>query len=153
MATYPGTGGDDTIVGSSFRDKLFGKGGDDTLKGGGGDDKIIGGRGDDNIAGGKGDDKIIGGKGDDVLKGNKGEDTFVFGKNSGDDVIKDFDVGKDVLEFNNIKGFKNPQDVIDAAKQVGNDVVIDLGDGNSITLKKVDLDDLKKNPGDHFDVH
>ena len=135
MVTKAGTAKDDTLVGTNFKDKLFGKGGDDTLKGK------------------DGNDLLSGDKGDDVLTGGKGADTFVFASGSGKDTITDFDVKKDVIEIaKGINGIKKPADVLDHAKQKGEDVVIDLGGGNKITLKGVDLKDLKKNPGDHFDI-
>lgn len=112
----------------------------------------------DRLHGGTGRDTLIGGTGNDLLTGDdKGGrafgDIFVFGKNSGKDIITDFQVGKDVLEiFKGLNGIRKPADVIDHAHQKGKHVVIDLGDGNKITLKNVDLDDLKKNPADHFEV-
>jgi Ca2+-binding RTX toxin-like protein len=51
------------------------------------------------LNGGAGDDVIIGGAGDDQLIGGSGFDTFVFGKNTGHDTIKDFNVHEDVLAF------------------------------------------------------
>ncbi|MGV3551524.1 hypothetical protein [Rhizobium sp.] len=135
MATFMGDSGKDTFVGTKNNDKLWGMGGNDTL------------------SGGKGNDKIDGGKGNDTLTGGDGKDTFFFGKGSGKDIITDFDVKKDVLEIaKGLNGIKKAADVLDHAKQVGKDVVINLGGGNKITLKKVDLDDLKKSPGKHFDV-
>lgn len=134
MATK-GTNGNDKLVGTNKSDKLWGLGGNDK------------------IDGGKGNDKIDGGKGNDRLTGGDGADTFIFGKKSGKDIITDFDVKKDVLEIaKGLNGIKTPKDVLKNAEQKGKDVVIDLGGGNKITLKKVDLDDLKKNPGDHFDI-
>jgi serralysin len=135
MATNIGTSKNDEIIGKAFKDKLFGKGGDDILSGKGGNDILDGGTGNDKLTGGE------------------GSDTFVFAKNSGKDVITDFDVKKDVIEISKgINGIKKAADVLDHAKQVGKNVVIDLGDGNKITLKDVEISDLKKNPGDHFDI-
>jgi Ca2+-binding RTX toxin-like protein len=135
MATNKGTSGDDVLIGKSFKDKLFGYEGNDTLKGN------------------DGADTLDGGEGNDKLTGGEGKDTFVFAKDSGKDTITDFDVKKDVIEITKgLNGIKKASDVLDHAKQVKKDVVIDLGDGNKITLKGVDLKDLKKDPGDHFDV-
>jgi Ca2+-binding RTX toxin-like protein len=149
MATIGG-GGDGVINGSEIRDKIIGGGGDDTIRGAGGNDKLIGGRGHDRIVGGEGNDKLTG----DGKDSGTYADTFVFGANSGKDVITDFEVGKDMLEIaKGLNGIKSASDVFDHAKQKGNDVVIDLGGGNKITLKNVDLDDLKKHPADdHFDI-
>lgn len=135
MATNVGDNGKDKIIGLDTKDKLLGKGGNDTLLGNGGNDKLDGGTGNDKLTGGE------------------GADTFIFGKNSGKDVVTDFDVTKDILEIaKGLNGIKKPADVLDHAVQKGKDVVIDLGGGNKITLKKVDLDDLKDNPKDHFHI-
>lgn len=147
MATIGG-GGDGEINGSGIKDKIFGGGGDDLIRGFGGDDKLVGGNGKDRIIGGEGNDKMTG-DGDDGTFA----DTFVFGQNSGKDVITDFEVGKDMLEIaRGLNGITSADDVISHATQKGKDVVIDLGDGNKITLKHVNLDDLTANPDDHFDV-
>jgi Ca2+-binding RTX toxin-like protein len=138
MATN-GTNKDDTIIGTKFKDKLFGLGGDDKIKGQDGADTIDGGKGNDTLTGDKGDSY---------------KDTFVFGKDSGKDVITDFDVKKDIIEIaKGLHGIKKASDVLKHADQKGKDVVIDLGGGNKITLKNVDIDDLKKHPGDHFDIN
>jgi Ca2+-binding RTX toxin-like protein len=136
MATWKGTSKDETHHGTKIADKLWGMGGDDKLFGEGGNDKLDGGNGDDKLTGGT------------------GKDTFVFSKhNSGKDVVTDFDIKKDVLQIaKGTNGIKKASDVLDHAKQHGKDVIIDLGHGNKITLKDVDLGDLKKHPGDHFDI-
>lgn len=146
MATVIGGGGDNTIDGSNEADLLGGGKGDDIVRGLGGDDVL---------RGGKGNDRLIGGEGDDVLNGGKGnyQDVFVFGPNSGQDVVADFQVGKDKLEISKgLNNIKKPSDVLDHATQQGKDVVIDLGDGNTITLKDVKLKDLLDKPKDHFDI-
>lgn len=135
MVTKVGSAKADTIGGSKFKDQLFGQGGNDKLKG---------------FAGA---DVLVGGKGNDVLTGGVGKDTFVFSKGDGKDVITDFDVKKDILEIaKGTNGIKKAADVLKHASQHGKDVVIDLGGGNKITLKDVKLGDLKKHPGDHFDI-
>ena len=149
MATIGG-GGDGVLNGSDIKDKIFGGAGDDVIRGFGGNDKLSGDAGKDRLVGGEGDDKLTG----DGKDGGSFADTFVFGKDSGKDIITDFEVGKDMLEIaKGLNGIKSPEDVFDHAKQKGHDVVIDLGHGNKITLKNVDLDDLKKSPADeHFDI-
>jgi Ca2+-binding RTX toxin-like protein len=144
LATNIGTNGNDKIIGKSFADMLFGKGGNDFLSGRGGDDTIIGGRGAD---------KISGGTGNDVMTGGAGPDRFVFGTGSGKDIIKDFSVTKDVLLIpKGLNGINKPGDVLKHAIQKGSDVVIDLGGGNTVKLKGVDLDSLKDHPSDHFGI-
>lgn len=134
MATKIGTGGDDTIIGTKFKDLLFGKGGDDRIFGNGAADKING------------------GNGNDKMTGDAGADRFVFGNGSGRDIITDFSVGDDILQ---IKSGVNGSTITDGASalanavQKGDDVVIKLGDGNTIKLKNVNLGDLT---ADDFDI-
>ncbi len=99
---------DDRLLGSRDRDTLNGFAGDDLvkggrgrdgLKGGGEDDVLQGGRGEDALNGGHGDDRLNGGRGDDTLRGGQGEDVFVFWKGAGDDVIRDFENGQDLIRI------------------------------------------------------
>jgi Ca2+-binding RTX toxin-like protein len=148
MATWKGTNGDDVRHGD------FGKNLKDKLWGAGGDDQLFGGKSKDHLDGGGGNDQLTGGAGNDRLTGGDKHDTFIFGHNSGHDVVTDFDVKKDVLQIaHGLNGIKKPADVLDHAHQTkAGDVVIDLGHGNKITLKNVSLDDLKHHPNDHFDI-
>ncbi|WJM91720.1 retention module-containing protein [Pseudomonas brenneri] len=74
--------GNDTLLGGSGDDILFGQGGNDYLDGG---------KGNDILLGGTGNDTLIGGKGNDILIGGTGADTFVWrAGDTGNDVIKDF---------------------------------------------------------------
>ena len=118
--------GDDFVIGAKGDDRLFGYNGDDTLKGGSGNDKLYGGRkndlllgqgGDDNLIGGKGNDELFGGggqdrliggdgrdrldggSGNDKLTGGNGRDVFVLSRNSGSDIVTDFQRGADVFEL------------------------------------------------------
>jgi VCBS repeat-containing protein len=61
--------------------------------------KIQGNPGDDILIGGGGDDILIGSQGNDVMTGGGGNDLFVFGAQSGVDVITDFQIGHDHLEL------------------------------------------------------
>ncbi|WP_458729885.1 retention module-containing protein [Pseudomonas brenneri] len=74
--------GNDTLLGGSGDDILFGQGGNDYLDGG---------KGNDILLGGTGSDTLIGGQGNDILIGGTGADTFVWrAGDTGNDVIKDF---------------------------------------------------------------
>ncbi|MDX2319161.1 MAG: calcium-binding protein, partial [Moritella sp.] len=93
-----GQGGDDTLTGGID---------DDTLIGGIGDDTLIGGIGDDTLIGGIGDDTLIGGIGSDILTGGEGHDVFTWHLSSlsdvvQQDVITDFKLGEDKLDFTEI---------------------------------------------------
>ncbi|MBR2179215.1 MAG: calcium-binding protein [Selenomonadaceae bacterium] len=91
-----------------------------------GDDTITGGNGNDSINGGAGDDLIIGGSGNDTLTGGNGSDTFVCSSEDGNDVIKDYTVGEDVIILS--KG------TITGSYLDGSDVVLNIGSG-SIKIK------------------
>jgi hypothetical protein len=86
---------------------------------------------------------------DDVISFGEGNETLVIGKGNGRDVITDFDLVHDTLDFSEL-GFDSFEDVINAAKEVGvvltgnKGVFIDLGDGNSITLDGLSIEDLSK---------
>ena len=141
MATITGTNKNDILDAddgvTDFQDFLFGKQGKDELFGLGGDDFLNGGQGKDELTGGE------------------GNDTFVLTKGSGKDTIMDFEIGSDVIQIakGGMKGIKSPADVLDKAKQLKNgDIEINLGKGTKIILKNVDLDELKKNPNDHFEI-
>jgi D-alanyl-D-alanine carboxypeptidase len=94
-----GDHGADIISGGRGDDWLDGGNGDDLLRGGRGDDQLSGGTDDDVLRGGRGNDTLDGGEGDDILVGGRGADTFVFGTNSGDDVIRNFESGKDQIDL------------------------------------------------------
>jgi Ca2+-binding RTX toxin-like protein len=171
-----GLGSNDSVRGDAGNDRLFGGDGDDRISGGSGDDGLNGGAGkdalfgnagndrlfgnfnDDKLSGGDGADELSGGVGNDTLRGDvaggsKSADLFIFAKNSGKDVVVDFDVDRDILQISKgLNKISTAADVIKKSSQVGDDVVINLGDGNKITLKDVKLADLKDKPGDHFDV-
>ena len=99
----------------------------------------------DVLAGGSGDDRIEGRGGDDILSGGLGNDQFVFGSNTGNDTVTDFDLIDDALVL---------QDGIAAAgtseQDVNGDGTLDIilafDDGGSVTLLGVsgltDPDDL-----------
>ena len=108
-----GAGGDDT---------LKGRGGDDMLSGGGGADRLVGGRGDDALFGGDGDDRLIGGKGDDMLNGGDGADRFIFGINTGEDVIDDlnFEEG-DAIKFRGEPLIDSDEDLMAFASALNED--------------------------------
>ncbi|WP_447737624.1 retention module-containing protein [Pseudomonas laurentiana] len=87
--------GSDFLSGGNGNDILFGQGGIDTLDGGKGNDILLGGTGNDNL---------IGGQGNDILIGGSGGDTFVWkAGDTGNDVIKDFNMGeKDKIDLSDL---------------------------------------------------
>lgn len=94
-----GGSGDDTMTGDIGTDTLYGGSGEDLLFGGDQGDLLFGGSGIDTLDGGTGDDVLHSGSGDDILIGGAGADVFDFGRNSGNDVITDFEDGSDILDL------------------------------------------------------
>jgi Ca2+-binding RTX toxin-like protein len=93
---FPGTDGDDKLLGlagmdlmngGAGNDYLDGGAGNDTLDGGTGNDTLYGGAGSDNLIGGAGDDYLDGGYGNDRMDGGAGNDTYVVDSKA--DVITD----------------------------------------------------------------
>ena len=89
-----------------------------------------------------GNDILNGGAGNDDLYGSVGDDTFVFDQEFGWDIVRDFNGGVnggDVLDFSANSLISNYSQVLAAAYQVNANTVIDLGDGNKITLVSTDM--------------
>ncbi len=111
-------------------------------------DTFNGTRGKDTLNGTDGHDVFKGKAGNDKLNGMEGSDTFIFKTNWDKDLIKDFDaVGSDhdVLNLHGLKSVKSWSDLRHHhMEQHGNNVVIDGGHGDVITLKGVDIHDLGK---------
>lgn len=122
----------ENIEGSAFNDSLAGDAGDN---------RIVGNDGADIIQGLGGADQIIGGGGADNSTGGAGDDIFLFFKGHGADTINDFVAGAASDDAVRLFGFGATLDsfaeVMAATTQVGADAVIDLGAGDTITLKNV----------------
>ncbi|GJE59121.1 hypothetical protein MPOCJGCO_1208 [Methylobacterium trifolii] len=88
--TFLAFGGNDTVSGGGGNDVLFGNQGDDVLFGNLGNDTLFGGQGADTLYGGQGNDLLFGDLGNDVLSGDLGADRYVFGQNSGIDLVLGF---------------------------------------------------------------
>ncbi|MEZ5715567.1 MAG: calcium-binding protein [Paracoccaceae bacterium] len=166
-----GGDGNDIVIGGTGRDTLYGEADDDILRGNGGFDTVdggdgndfvaggaqadlvLGGAGDDTVQGGGGFDTIDGGTGDDEMTGNFNADQFIFVDGHGNDTITDFEATNNAekIDLSGISAITSLADLdlasaaSGAATQVGADVVIDTGDGGSITLTGVSLSDLDAN--------
>ncbi len=136
-----GGDGNDWIGGGGDNDHLDGGDGRDHLRGHRGDDALYGGADNDKLKGGRGDDLLDGGEGTDRLCGGRGDDTFVFATGYGKDIIWDFGYGNDVLDLTgtDLTSFADLEDA-SADRRWG--LVIDLGDGDKLVLKRTELDDL-----------
>jgi Ca2+-binding RTX toxin-like protein len=139
--------GDDTVDGRGADDYLMGNKGNDTLYGGEGNDTLYGGTENDIIYGGNGNDKVFGDAGNDEMWGGDGADTFGFNKKDfGTDIIHDFTIGTDKLQFSK-KVITDFATFSSHATQAGANVVIDTGTGFVITIENVNLGNLT---ADHF---
>jgi hypothetical protein len=94
-----------------------------------------------------GNDTIGGGAGSDSLFGGAGVDTFLYDTSAdGADVISDFrggSLGDEVIVLtDNNPDFDSFAEVQAAATQVGNNVIINFGGGNTLTLANYNLTHL-----------
>ncbi len=89
--TRVGTSADDQLFGGLGADALSGSAGNDYLEGDGGNDDLDGGGDSDTLVGGEGSDTLDGGDGNDTLEGGAGFDTYVFTSTWGKDVVVDVD--------------------------------------------------------------
>jgi len=124
-------------------DVMLGTSGANTLRGYGGDDKLYGRAGADKLYGGSGSDFLDGGAGNetDLLYGGSGADVFHFDRGEGVDVIKDFENNVDRIELDNFSLTK--AQALDAATQVGDDVVFDFGADGNLTVENATIGQLE----------
>ena len=156
-----GTNGADRLVGTAGNDDMDGFGGNDRMRGGAGNDDmdgglgndrmwgqdgrddLDGGRGNDRLDGGSGNDTLVGGLGNDTLTGGTGADLFEFRRGDGRDLITDFANGVDRIELDGFTG-RELTAILNAAQQVGTDVVLSLPSNGTITLQGFELSQLDR---------
>lgn len=97
---------------------------------------------DNVITGGAWTQILDGGHGNDTLSGGLGGDSFVVRRGQGSDTILDFGRGWDQLRLVGTT-FADKAGVLAASVQSGRDVIIDLGGGETLTLKKMTLAKLQ----------
>lgn len=141
------SGGADSVSGGAGNDTLFGGGGNDTIRGGSGADEIFDGAGNDVVDAGQNADLIRSGEGNDSLTGGSGADSFFFANNHGDDVVNDFSISQDTLNIaGTVADFSSASDVTAASSNStvsgSSGLLIDTGDGNSIFLVGLSVDDI-----------
>ena len=118
-------------------ENLRGSNFDDTISGDGGINTLFGQLGNDTLEGHDGGDTITTGGGDDTVVYSEGDD--------GPDTITDFVAGAgtpDTIDLSGFAGMSNLATVLALAFQSGSHTVIDFGNGNSITLQNVNLNNL-----------
>ena len=98
----------------------------------------------DNLLGNDTANRFEGGAGDDTLAGRGGNDTFVFNPGSGNDTITDFDISKDVIQFD-LALFSNYMAAMASTKQVGPDTAITFDANDTLTLTNVAANSLSSN--------
>lgn len=102
------------------------------VRGGSGSDTIIGGDGGMTLDGGSGQDLLVaGGFGD-------GSDTIRFGLDYDADTVQNFDAAEDTVALENLEVL-DFTGLLQSATQSGDDVVLDFGSGDSLTLEDVQL--------------
>lgn len=102
------------------------------------DNKMVGSASDNWLLGGAGNDTLDGGAGTDVLYGQDGSDTFRIGKGTGVDIIADFEAGTDKIDLSAF-GYKSLSEIKARMLQVGSDISVDLGNGDSIIIYKTTI--------------
>ena len=113
-----------------------------TITGTSGDDVLTGGAGNDTLDGGAGRDVLDGGAGDDILNGGRDGDTFVIARGMGNDTILDFyPQFSDVIRIvdHGLAGFADLEPLM---SQLGSDTAISFANGETLTLKGVDVGEL-----------
>ncbi|MBW7974351.1 FG-GAP-like repeat-containing protein [Bradyrhizobium sp. BR 10289] len=122
---------------------LFGGDDRDILYAGAGAGSLSGFGGADDLVGGPSNDILNGGTGNDVLSGGPGSDRFVFAAGDGNDLITDFVAGVHTDDKIDLTSFHfSLAALLNRATQAGNDTVIDLGGGDTITLQNVNKGNL-----------
>ena len=96
------------------------------------DNAITGNTGNNTLKGYAGNDTLDGGTGNDTLSGGLGADVFLFKAGSGTDTIADFTAAQN--DTINVHAYTNGTAHLEYITQVGGNVVIDLGGGNTITI-------------------
>ena len=123
------------ITGTEYDDQMLGRRMDDHFIGGGGSDRLRGADGNDILEGGDGHDRLEGGRGDDILEGGADMDRFLYYAGHGTDTILDA-TAEDRIEIYDIDT-GNVLDALENATEVGGNMVIDFGNGDSLILAGV----------------
>lgn len=135
-----GTGNtlDNYLLGNASNNTLNGAGGNDLLQGGLGDDTLSdtlgnnlldGGAGADTLTGSAGNELFTGGAGNDTINTGNGADIIAFNRGNGQDILNG-GVGTD----NTISLGGGIQYADLALSKTGNDLILEVGNGDQITL-------------------
>ena len=132
-----------TVKGNAFDNEILGAGRNDLVRAMSGHDTLLGLAGNDRLFGDAGNDVLTGGTGNDLLTGGRGIDTFVFASGDGIDTIADFSAkggAHEIIDLSAVDAVASFDDL--SFEQAGKNVVLDFGDGDTITIKNVVLANL-----------
>ncbi|UUZ65418.1 calcium-binding protein [Polaromonas sp. P1-6] len=130
---------DDTVRAGAGNDAIYADNGRDVVQAGAGSDVIVSGNendlvdagiGDDTIGTGNSDDWIAAGKGNDVIDGGNGRNLYAFNRGDGADTLNNSGNGRDTVSLGGSIRYAD----LSLAK-TGNDLVLNVGQGDSMTLK------------------
>ena len=165
------------ITTAGGKDIIYGGESIDTINSGAGDDYIVAGEGDDVINAGDGDDLINAGIGNDTINAGSGADTIhmqgdldiIYGGSGADvfklsdqdqqanngltNLIKDFELGVDILDLSNVKTIRSIDDIsISNVSQNGKTYAkVDVGNNkNAIYLEGITANSLTQ---DNFEFN
>jgi Ca2+-binding RTX toxin-like protein len=134
-----GGAGNNLLIGLDGNDILMGSGGNDLMQGGSGNDNLNdtsgknlfdGGAGLDTLTGGTGNEFFTGGAGNDTITTGTGADIIAFNRGNGQDILNG-SVGTD----NSISLGGGIQYSDLALSKSGNDLILEVGSNEQITLK------------------
>ncbi len=131
----------ENVKGSAFGDVILGSDKANTVVSWGGGDIVYGRGGNDTISGGRGSDELHGQRGDDTLSGGWGRDVFFFDEGSGSDVIRDFRVGRDKVDFSRHSSVDDLDDLDIAAGPDSAIVTFADGEGGTAQIDLIGIGD------------
>lgn len=143
-----GTDENDTILADGGNDTVYGGNGHDTIDGGKSADILYGNNDNDSIGGGDGNDTLLGGAGNNMLAGGSGDDRFVVEIAAGaQDIVTDFKAryANEVIDLSVFTDIEHFEELLTRMTEVSRivgtetivDCVIDLGNGQTVTLQNV----------------
>lgn len=107
------------------------------------DGRAVGNALDNLVEGGDGRQWLNGAGGNDVLTGGAGADVFVFEKGGGMDVVTDFQPGEDAIVIGSGHSALTDLTKLTAAMvQAGTDVVLQLGGGDGVLFRNLQISDF-----------
>ena len=86
--------------------------------------------------------RIAGSSQNDTMRGTTEADVFVFNPGNGQDVVRNFQPGEDMLYFSGFSGIRSVGDLASRATVQGGDIKIDLGGGSTLLLEDTRVSSL-----------